>query len=89
MLESDKGSIRVEKSKQEVPTYKKMRDEVNDRKLVQLENDNFRSCLATSQIGNQQQRKPNPKNTSTQKKKTRDNCIQHFEIGDMKENTYE
>jgi hypothetical protein len=52
MSESDKGSIRVEKSKQEVPTYKKMRDEVSHRKLVQLENHNFRSCLATSQIGN-------------------------------------
>jgi predicted component of type VI protein secretion system len=49
--ESEKGSVRVERSKQVVPTNKKMRDEISERKLVQLENDNFRSCLATSQIG--------------------------------------
>lgn len=52
MLESDKRSIRVERSKQVVPTNKKMRNKISERKLVQLENDNYRSCLATNQIGN-------------------------------------
>jgi hypothetical protein len=52
MSGNDKGSIIEERNKQVVPTNKKMRDKISEKKLVQLENDNFRSCLGTSQIGN-------------------------------------